>query len=1533
MAIMLSWNYSDGQVLPFRHYTPDNEIAPLPSAEVQKVFQDDQGFIWFAVYSSGVARYDGERLELFTVADGLRDLNVSELAQDVDGYLWVGSDAGLVVSDRPLGDYGVGALPHFSDSLGQVALATSSVWQNQLAVDPTGAVWAAVSEIGIIRYDIGDRAEVRTDTFALGEPHLFQSIRADSVGNLIVAGATESGGYIWRLDPEKGRFESVAHFENAVPNYTVGIAEDVTLIGTRSGSVWRGTESNGSMSLREIERGLGGVVVGILGRSDDELWIATEGAGLVRLILDERGNSAGAAPMPGTLGNFVHQVMRDREGNFWVAQSGGASKLPYNFDAYESYSTSSPGVSLPSDLVTAVVPPDNGSCLWAGTIGGGITCIDLVGRHQTINEELPTNRVNAMTSGEDGTLWLGTQLGVLALTPQRTRLFDVNKTSNINLSRWALGGRLAESLAMATFRVQTFDELTESIEAVGKILIPVSGDDDQTVEAIWFAGLETAVLYMNGRWVSLSEGNGLPSTIFRTAEVDGFGRLWLGTVDAGLYRSVDPITSLDLTPGRNSRSVGITFEQVWSEENGAPANEIETILYHEGILWVGTAAGLAALDPLSASHGLVIDETNGLPAPNATSMALSPVTGTLWIGTNAGLAEVDPEAREVVRTITKADGLIDNEVCYYGSVRVDNDGTIYYGTCAGLAVYHPHLDQPNERRPEPVLTTSNYSEGIWGNNELVVEFAGVSFGNERQVRYKTKLLGYDEDWSEETSNSRIRYTNLPAYFLFREYEFQVLASNESGLWSREPVSTVFSVKPAWWFRWWFILVFVLALVAGVYTYVRRKTKQNEMKLAREREINEQLRRVDHMKDEFLANTSHELRTPLNGIIGIVESLIDGVAGEVTDVMYNNLRTVVTSGKRLAGLVDDILDFSKLKEKGLELNVKPVSLRVVTEIVLRISEPLLAGKDIMLSNDIAPELTPALADEDRLQQILLNLVGNAVKFTHEGEVRLFAEQRDGMIAVSISDTGIGIPADKADAVFQSFEQVDASTSREYGGTGLGLSVTKQLVELHGGEIEFESEVGVGSTFTFTLPAAEGEAAAAALTEASESLEKMSKLRDAPPSGDGAVPVGEEITIPVLSTSGDREITVLVVDDEPVNQQVLANHLSSQNYNVVQALNGKQALEAIRSDTNFDIVLLDIMMPRMSGYEVCEEIRKNHLASELPVIMITAKNQVSDLVQGLTVGANDYLAKPFSKDELIARLKTHLNLLHINSSYGRFVPHEFLRYLDKDSFLDVAVGDSVEKYMTIFSSDIRAFTTISEGMTPAENFQFINEYMAVVGPVIRYHDGFIDSYIGDAIMALFAEKPDDALDAAIDTYRGLRILNDERATQGKIPVRIGVGIHYGRLQLGIVGEEERAQPDIISDAVNLTARIEGLTKMYGASVIVSQDTVDALQNPELYRTRFLGDVMVKGKNEPVRLIEMFDGDSEEVIQMRLDTKADYEAGMEAYLARDFSEAAARFTAVVAASADDKTASMYAERSIQFAAEGVPDEWDGVDRLDFK
>ncbi|MDX1430775.1 MAG: ATP-binding protein, partial [Rhodothermales bacterium] len=502
---------------------------------------------------------------------------------------------------------------------------------------------------------------------------------------------------------------------------------------------------------------------------------------------------------------------------------------------------------------------------------------------------------------------------------------------------------------------------------------------------------------------------------------------------------------------------------------------------------------------------------------NVLSMAVSPVTGNLWLGTNGGLAEIDSRSRDVVRTVTKSDGLVDNEVWSLGSVFVDEDGIVYYGTAKGLSIYDPEADRPNLVPARPRITEVRYRENGWGDNEFAVEYAALSFAREKEVEYRTRLVPYETDWSEPTKDHRIRYTNLPAFFADRDYTFELQASNGSGVWTEQALSYPFSVAPAWYLRWWALLSYLALAGGGVFTYIRHKTRVQAEQLAQEREINERLRRIDRLKDEFLANTSHELRTPLNGIIGIAESMMDGVAGNLGHKAMSNIALIIASGKRLANLVNDILDFSKLKERELELRRKAVDVSVLGDIVLRVSEPLIEGKNLILKNTIPRDLPPAHADEDRLQQVLYNLIGNAIKFTHEGSVILSGRSGDGIIEIGVADTGIGIPKEKHEAIFQSFEQVDASTGREYGGTGLGLAVTRQLVELHGGSIRVESTENVGSTFLFTLPIADGEAEE---VQANQYLSRVTEV-DADESDDDLA----DETLPA-QVHEDEEIHVLV-----------------------------------------------------------------------------------------------------------------------------------------------------------------------------------------------------------------------------------------------------------------------------------------------------------------------------------------------------------------------------------------------------------------------
>lgn len=688
---------------------------------------------------------------------------------------------------------------------------------------------------------------------------------------------------------------------------------------------------------------------------------------------------------------------------------------------------------------------------------------------------------------------------------------------------------------------------------------------------------------------------------------------------------------------------------------------------------------------------------------------------------------------------------------------------------------------------------------------------------------------------------------------------------------------------------------VYAIAAFQDITQRKQAEAERISFTQELEFkNTQLQRLDQIKDEFLANTSHELRTPLNGIIGIAESLLDGAAGELNDSQKANLSMVVSSGMRLANLVNDILDFAKLKNRDIELQRQSVDFRQITEIVLRVCRPLVASKSLELNNAIPEELVAVEGDENRLQQIMYNLVGNAIKFTESGSVTVSAIALDAMVEVTVADTGIGISPDKFGDIFKSFEQVDASVSREYGGTGLGLSITKQLVELHGGTIRVESELSQGSRFIFTLPISKQPPNRT--LDLSQALARMRENESPPP----------ELLAPIVQSKG--QLTILVVDDEPINLQVVANHLSLQNYGIVQASSGIEALEKIHNGLRPDLILLDIMMPKMSGYQVCQKIREQFPASEMPVVMLTAKNQVSNLVAGLDAGANDYLTKPVLKNELLARIKTHINLSKINIAYGRFVPHEFLRFLGHKSIVDVRLGDQVLKEMSVMFADIRDFTTLSEEMSPKENFDFLNSYLSWVGPVIRQHNGFIDKYIGDAVMALFPETADQAVKAALDMQKQVLLYNIKRQKSGYPTLAIGIGLHRGSLMLGTIGEERRMESTVIADAVNLASRLEDLTKVYGASILISGSTLFSLEDPTLYHYRFIGQVQVKGKKERVSVFEIFETDLPQLQALKQQTKTLFEEAIILYNANKIASAYQIFKEIRQINSQDKAASFY-------------------------
>ncbi|MDQ0724922.1 two-component system sensor histidine kinase ChiS [Paenibacillus sp. W4I10] len=405
----------------------------------------------------------------------------------------------------------------------------------------------------------------------------------------------------------------------------------------------------------------------------------------------------------------------------------------------------------------------------------------------------------------------------------------------------------------------------------------------------------------------------------------------------------------------------------------------------------------------------------------------------------------------------------------------------------------------------------------------------------------------------------------------------------------------------------------------------------------------ELKKVDKQKDEFLANTSHELRNPLHAIINIAQSIIIRRNSRMDTMDQEDLMLITKVGQRMSHLLDDLIDITLLKDSRITLNIASVSLSAVSRGIIQMLNYMTVNKNVQLVNEIPDSLPNVAADENRLIQIIFNLVHNALKYTSEGSVSLRAEVLNKTVYIHIADTGIGINEEMKHRIFSPYEQSDSSITSQGSGLGLGLSICKNLVELHGGTLELKSVLGKGSIFTFNLPLA---ATTTTTTTSIEGLNKGHVIEDHPVQiqhtmkGNSEVAVSSENGYKMESVTG----SILIVDDDAINLKVIKSLLDLSSYDVTTVNSAEKALKQI-SLNQWDLVVVDVMMPEMSGYELTELIRKKFTIFELPVLLLTARIRPEDIHTGFLAGANDYLAKPVEVLELQSRVRA---LIHFKQS---------------------------------------------------------------------------------------------------------------------------------------------------------------------------------------------------------------------------------------------------------------------------------------------
>ncbi|MDO6445912.1 response regulator [Colwellia sp. 1_MG-2023] len=1206
----------------------------LSQASVQTLLLDKQGYLWVGT-GDGLNRFDGYNFTVYKSdlenTNSLSSSNINSLIEDKNNNIWVGTISGLNRFNKKNNDFTT--FTHIPTNIN--SLSNNVI--NSMVLDPTDTIWIG-TEKGLNRFDGSNFTHLLPDS-------TIQALQIDDQNNLWIA--TKKNGLL-KLNVNTQKLTPVINNNNIT---TLAVHKSELWIGTKNGVILYDIQQSLIKTNSEFSQLFNNKQINSFLFHNDELWVGTQTKGIIRysFITNDVQLIQANDANPNSIGhNQITTIIADKSSNIWIGNFiYGLDKYELNneqFNHINQVKGSENTLSSNTVMGFALLPDDK---LLLSTYDAGLNQYNKSNgkythfRHQPHNpKSISSDSLAKLVYDENNGVWIGTVNAGLALFDNKTNTFT-------------------------HFNHQNNNKKSISHPAVLDI---VQQDDNTLWVGTWGGGLnrfniqeQTFEHYKHNP----SNKNSLSGNNIWALHLDKTGSLWIGTQNNGLNK-------FNLNTNQFTH-----YKHDENNRNSISSNFIASIYEDKnGILWIGTFSGLNKLNP-KTNQFTNYTEKDGLPN-DVIYTILEDNQGFLWLSTNNGLSKFDP-INETFKNYDESDGVQSKEFASLSAFK-NQSGELFFGGTNGYNHFYPENIVDDLTPPKVVLTDfrvhnehvvltresadkdtftidsviNELEELTLTYNEKLIsfEFSALHFSEPMNNQYAYMLQGFDDDWIyTDAKNRRATYTNLPA----GHYTLRVKASNGDGYWNEQGKSLKVHVLPPLWQTWWAYTIY-LCLFVGLIGYILYRQNYQRLK---EQAINIRLTRADKLKDEFLANTSHELRTPLNGIIGLAESLIDGVAGQLPENANKNLAMVVASGKRLSHLVNDILDFSKMKNQNLKLHTSGVELHSLTDVVLTVSTPLIGDKPITLKNNVINTLPLVNADENRLEQILYNLIGNAIKFTEQGEVTVDAALSDKHIKISVTDTGIGIAENKLSAIFNSFEQLQGHSQRQQSGTGLGLAVTKQLVELHGGSISVTSTENKGSCFTFTLPINADQITDVTNVAKLANQQKLNRLQHL----DSEI---EYISVSEQELHQNKELTIehqkfhiLVVDDDPINRQVLLNHLNLLGYQLSEASSGSQALamiEKANAQINhegnlikarpFDLILLDVMMPQMSGYEVCKFIRKSFSVNELPVIFLTAKNQVIDLVESFAVGGNDYLSKPISKHELLSRVENHLTLLDIN-----------------------------------------------------------------------------------------------------------------------------------------------------------------------------------------------------------------------------------------------------------------------------------------------
>jgi len=1430
--------------ISFQHIGTTNG---LPQSTVNVIYQDKIGYMWFGTYD-GLSRFDGYQFVNFkndpSDPTSISNNIVVSIVEDAQGFLWVATAQN--------------GINRFDPNTGKFKRFLSKNDDFDSLSHP---------QVNIIHQDEAQRIWVGTDhglNLFLPEKQAFahffnnpldaQSLPVGSIVDIV----NDGNGNLWVASNEK-----LSHFDIEQQVFTYfeksGMPHQInSLYLDTDDSLWIGTRFDGLYHLKKGNRVFEHFthdenpdslsfddVRKILRVANGDLWVATEEGGLnVRRKGDSKFQSfkRNSADPHSISINDIWSLYQDRSGLLWIGTAGGGLNTTQSFDNQFSRLTHSPhqSNSLSHEFVWDIEEDSHG-IIWFGTLNGLdrydplIDKIEHISTFVTKDGQKIGNRILTFTFDNQGDLWFGNQQGQLAIYRPKDPFSQLISRPNFP------AGYISYN------RIRMVDK-----DRFGNIWV---GTDDGLLQ------MDSKTHKVIAEYHFAEDGQLGDSTV-RTMLQDSQGNIWFGTWNKGLQK-YDPefgkVTNYKNEPGNNHSLSNNTVRSLY--------------LDNKSNLWIGTFNGLNKLSAQAILSGEAIFtsylEKDGLPNSAIYGIAAD-TNGKLWLSTNNGLSQFDPDLF-TSKNYSIEDGLPANEFNGNAVMR-SSDNDLYFGSVNGISIVSASDTKLTNFQPEIVITSlsvlgkrhkplglaveQNKLEFSYDQNDINFEFASLDFRHVKRNQFRHRLLPYNTEWTKSNFPNQAVFTNLDP----DDYSFELQATNGDGIWSNRTIKVNLTILPPLWKTWWAFILYGLAIIA-LTAYVVYRSKKT---LQEQTTINQHLRRVDQLKDEFLANTSHELRTPLNGIIGIAESLKEGSAGLQNQKTLNHLKIIIDGGKRLAQLVNDILDYKKLTHDTLVLQRRAVDLQTILDVVISLLRPLAEHKSLKLINNLTKDLPLIFADEDRVQQIFHNLIGNAIKYTEQGEIIISANLNVNELEICVSDTGLGIDVSKIEEIFRPFEQINMPDNISQKGTGLGLSVTKQLIEQHGGNIWVAEKPGKGSNFYFTLPCWLEN------FHSEDEIILQSQMITFSEEDDPLSPKIANNTTEKAPTSYKGKI--LIADDDPINLQVLSDLLEINHYQVVCAKDGIEATKTGLTE-KFDLAILDIMMPGMSGYEVTKKLREKFSAIELPILLLSARNQPGDVTAGFEAGANDYITKPIERQVLLSRIHTmrlvgglveakrqkqhSKTLQQACERLGKYFPKQMVNQIITNSEKNPLVAE--RKQITILFADLAGFTSVSDRFEPEAITDILNSFLGKMGELIEQHDGILNEILGDGLVVLFGaldnmnkqQQAINSADLALKMQRAMSELSHQWLDAGfDHNVKLRIGIHQDFATVGNFGSKDIVAFRAVGSGVNFASRLEGFST--AGEITVSYPIF--AQCREWFKFSELEEVQFKGFNHKHRVCKL-------------------------------------------------------------------------------